>query len=85
MLESVGVAEQAEPDRHVDDGEHHDHAAENADEREGEGAEIELEQASPLGLLIGDVQRREQRLGSGGGAPKGEQKADREAPAEGLT
>ncbi len=78
-LEIAGIGEQ---DRHIDDGEQHDHAADDAGEREDEGAQIEAEKASPLLLLIGDVERREDRLGERHDAPQREPDAQAEAPAE---
>ena len=62
----------------------HDHAAEDAGEREAESTQIELEDCLPLRLLISDIQCREQSLSSGCGAPKGEDETQAEAPAERL-
>ena len=83
-LEGVGIAEQGEPHRHIDDAEQHDHPAEDAGEREGEGAQIELKQRAPLRFLIGDVERGEESLRAGRGAPEGEREADEQAPAQRL-
>src|SRR4029077_11627324 len=42
----------------------------------------ELKDGSPLRLLIGDVERREESLRSGRGTPEGKGEADRKAPTE---
>ena len=55
-LEGVGIASEGEQDRHIDDGEKHDHGAKNADDREGEGIQIVLEEAPALGLFISNIQ-----------------------------
>ena len=42
-LEGVGIAGNGEQDRHVEDGEKHDNATKNADDRKGEGVQVVLE------------------------------------------
>ena len=78
-LEIAGIGEQ---EGHVDDREQHHNATNDAREREDEGAQIEADKASPLLLLIGDVQGREDRLGERHDAPHRQPDAQAEAPAE---
>jgi hypothetical protein len=62
QLEGFRIACIGEQDRHIDDGKQHEHAADNAESGEGEGAKIEAEETPPLRFLIGDIESGEHGL-----------------------
>src|SRR6202042_3767322 len=59
-----------------------DHERQDRDEREQEGEKVELHEAAFFLLVIDDVERVDDRLHSGVGAPKGDRKSGYETEAE---
>ena len=60
----------------------HQHHRHHGDERHDEGDEIETDETALLLFLVGDVQRVDDRLHAGVGAPKREQETEGKAEAE---
>ena len=73
--------EQAHHRRHDDDRGQRRHEPDDPADGEGDGDEVEADEAPLLVLLIGDVQGGEQRLGPRRGAPERDQEADDDPPA----
>ena len=69
-------------DRRDDDGGERDHEREDGHEREKQGDEVELHEASLFLLVEDDVERVDDRLHSGVGAPEGDDKSGHEAETE---
>ena len=71
-------------DRHIDDGEQYDDAANYPQQCEYESAQIVVQQAVALGFVIGNVKSRKHCLGQRHHAPNRKSETDDKAPAEQL-